>query len=355
LFQMMEPVLYVVARMLVAALQAMPLHWVARLGRSGGALAYWLDARHRSVARRNLELCFGREKTPTELRALARENFKRIGENFACAVKTSAMSLEELRPHVEFAAPTMLHPAPTGQAPPSVVAAIGHFGNFELYARFGQFAPAYKSATTYRGLPHESLNRLLQDLRERSGCRFFERRFEGPALRLFMKQQGVMLGLLADQHGGDAGLRIPFLGHDCSTSAAPAVFALRYRCALITGVCYRVGLARWRIEAGAEIPTHNNGEPRSKEAIMLDVNRAFEAAVLRDPANWFWVHKRWKPAPQSEVQGLKPQVQSPKSQVSGLKSAVPSPQSSHPAAPTTAPDPTRGAQASGAASAEDTG
>ena len=32
-------------------------------------------------------------------------------------------------------------------------------------------------------------------------------------------------------------------------------------------------------------------------AIMTDVNRAFEAAVRRDPANWFWVHKRWKRAP----------------------------------------------------------
>jgi KDO2-lipid IV(A) lauroyltransferase len=28
---------------------------------------------------------------------------------------------------------------------------------------------------------------------------------------------------------------------------------------------------------------------------MLDVNRAFEDAVRRDPANWFWVHNRWKP------------------------------------------------------------
>jgi KDO2-lipid IV(A) lauroyltransferase len=27
---------------------------------------------------------------------------------------------------------------------------------------------------------------------------------------------------------------------------------------------------------------------------MRDVNRAFEAAVRRDPANWFWVHDRWK-------------------------------------------------------------
>jgi KDO2-lipid IV(A) lauroyltransferase len=55
-------------------------------------------------------------------------------------------------------------------------------------------------------------------------------------------------------------------------------------------------LARWRIEASAEIPVRENGEARSTEAIMLEVNQAFEAAVRRDPANWFWVHNRWKPS-----------------------------------------------------------
>jgi KDO2-lipid IV(A) lauroyltransferase len=87
---------------------------------------------------------------------------------------------------------------------------------------------------------------------------------------------------------------LPFLGHECSTSPAPAIFALRYQCPLHTGICYRVGPGRWQIEAGDEIPTHENGQPRSTEAIMRDVNRAFEIAVRRDPANWFWVHNRWK-------------------------------------------------------------
>lgn len=289
----MEPLLYLLARALVALTRALPLRWVARIGRAAGGLVYWFDARHRQVARRNLELCFGREQSPAQIRAVARENFRRIGENFACAVKTAAMSFGELRPHVEFVAP-QLASVPAGQKPRKVVAAIGHFGNFELYARFGQFAPAYRCATTYRGLRQPSLNRLLQSLRERSGCVFFERRHEAPALRAFMKQPGVILGLLADQAGRESGLRLPFLGHDCATSTAPALFALRYDCALLVGICFRVGLARWRIEAGEEIPTRENGRARSPAAIMTDVNRAFEAAVRRDPANWFWVHNRWK-------------------------------------------------------------
>jgi KDO2-lipid IV(A) lauroyltransferase len=290
----MDRLLYHLVRFLVAFIQRLPLNWVARLGRAGGAVAYVLDRRHRRVAQRNLWMCFGGEKSEDELRAIARENFRRIGESFACAVKTAAMSFEELRPYVEFVGGAGIISEGSSKR---IVAAIGHFGNFELYARFSQFAPAFRSATTYRGLRQPSLDRLLQSLRERSGCLFFERRFEGRALRAFMKERGVMLGLLSDQHAGDAGLRLPFLGHDCSTSAAPAVFALRYDCALHTGICFRVGLAQWRIEAGLEIPVNDNGEARSTEAIMLDVNRAFEAAVRRDPANWFWVHKRWKPPP----------------------------------------------------------
>jgi len=291
----MDSLLYFAARSVVALLQALPLPWAARLGRWAGALAYGLDARHRRVALRNLTRCFGVEKSAAEIRALAKENYRRIGENFACAAKTASMSREELRPFVEFAGdPAILSPAP-GRTPPSLMVAIGHFGNFELYARFGQFCPAFQCATTYRGLRQPSLNRLLQSLRERSGCLYFERRADGAALKAAMSQPGMLLGLLSDQHGGDRGLRLPFLGQDCSTTSAPAVFALRYHCPLHTAVCYRVSLARWRIEVGPEISTWDNGRPRSAAAIMIEVNQAFEIAVRRDPANWFWVHNRWKP------------------------------------------------------------
>jgi len=285
--------LFHLVRGLLALIQALPLRWVARLGRVLGRLVYLLDARHRRVARRNLTRCFGHEKSPREIRALARENFRRIGENFACAAKTAAMSLEELRPHVQFVAPGL--DVPPGQQARRMVAAIGHFGNFELYARFGQLAPAYRCATTYRGLRQPLLNRLFQSLRERSGCQFFERRGDADALKAFMNQPGVLLGLLSDQAGNDKSPSLPFLGVDCATSLAPALFAQRYGCGLLPGICYRVGLAQWRIEAGEEIPTHLNGIARPPEDIMREVNRAFEAAVRRDPANWFWVHDRWKP------------------------------------------------------------
>ena len=288
----MDTLLYVVVRALVAFLQALPLRVVARLGRACGALAYWLDARHRHVATNNLARCFP-EKNPAEIKQLAKENFRRIGENFASAVKTSAMTADQLLNHIEFTVPPEFH-ADAGTTPPSIVVAIGHFGNFELYARFGVFCRGYQGATTYRGLRQASLNRLLQSLRATSDCLFFERRFDADKLKSAMNRPGMMLGLLCDQTAGRQGLQLPFLGHNASTSPAVALFALRYKCPLYTAICYRVSLAKWRIEAGAQIPTHENGEPRSAEAIMRDVNAALEVAIRRDPANWFWVHNRWK-------------------------------------------------------------
>ncbi len=67
----MEALLYIMARAAVALIQALPLTWVALLGRWGGGLAYWLDKRHRRVALRNLTMCFAREKSRAEIRALA--------------------------------------------------------------------------------------------------------------------------------------------------------------------------------------------------------------------------------------------------------------------------------------------
>ena len=288
----MDTLIYIVARAFIAFIQLLPLNMVAWLGRTGGTLAFHLDRRHQRVVRNNLTLCFGNEKSAAEILEIARETFRRIGENYLCAIKTSAMTAAELKPHVEFVGIERL-PQKSGDAPlRNVVVAIGHFGNFELYARFSDVRPDYQCATTYRALRQPVLNRLMQDLRNTSGCQYFERRADGPLLRAAMNHGGIILGLLADQ--SSKGLRAPFLGHDCNTGLAPAVLALRYNADLYSAICYRIAPAKWRVELGETIPTQADGHPRPSEEIIRDVNSVLEAAVRRDPANWFWVHRRWK-------------------------------------------------------------
>jgi KDO2-lipid IV(A) lauroyltransferase len=288
----LNTVIYLFGRTLIAFIRKLPLRLVARIGRISGGLMFYLDGRHRRVVLGNLTRCFDPEKSTEQIAAIARENFRRIGENYLCAVKTGGMSMAELKPHLEFSGFEKL-PAPgSGKPLQNVVAAIGHFGNFELYARIQDIRPDLQGATTYRALRQPALNRLMQSLRGENGCRFFERRSEGGKLRELLNRGGTILGLLSDQ--SSAGFRGPFLGHDCNTSLAPAVLALRYHCDLFSIICHRTGLAMWRLEVGEKIQTSFNGKPRTSEDIMREVNLALEAAVRRDPANWFWVHRRWK-------------------------------------------------------------
>ncbi len=293
----MDYLLYMVARGLLAVVQSLPLVWVARFGRGIGALAHRLDGRHRRMAIANLTKCLGDDKSPTEIAAIAKENFRRIGENFACSAKTASLTLDRMKERLEVVGLENVAPPGSEGQPLSRIFALGHLGNFEVFAHAVKWLPWCRGATTYRGLDSPGLNRLLLGMRQSQDVLFFERRRDGAALRAALRDQPLLLGLFCDQHAGDNGLRLPFFGRECSVSKAPAVFALRFNLPLHMALCYRTGLARWRIEVSPAIPnTHADGTPRTAAEMMLEVNRAFEAAIRRDPANWFWVHNRWKPA-----------------------------------------------------------
>ncbi|MGE3308468.1 MAG: lysophospholipid acyltransferase family protein [Limisphaerales bacterium] len=294
---MSEWLLILLVRLALPVLQSIPLPWVARIGRAGGAAAWIIDRRHRRVALANLERCFGERMNAAERRTLARENFLRLGENYASALRTSTMTWDQIAPHVDLTGLQEAKAVLDRNPDRSVVVAIGHFGNFELFTWVKVAFPGVQLATTYRALRQESANRMLLALRQRSGCLFFERRREAAALRRAMSARRTVVGLLADQ-ADTRGVRVPFLGSDAWTSTAPAVLALRYDCVLLTGCCFRVGPAQWRLEMGDEIPTRTpDGRRRKPAEIATDMNRSFERAVHRDPANWFWVHRRWKPGP----------------------------------------------------------
>ena len=289
-----DQILCFVARIGIGFIQALPLRWAAQLGRCGGEIVFWLDARHRRMAIGNLTRCFAAEKSAAEIRALARENFRRIGENSAGAIHTAALSDAQLKKvlTVSGAGATANH-ASTERSTNRIFA-TGHFGNFELFGRLPGYMAGFQFAATYRGIRQPGLNRIFIALRSQPGSLLFDRRTESGELKQAMNKGGLLLTLVADQSAGDGGVELPFFGHNCLVSRAPAVMALRYDCELFVPVCYRTGLGRWAIETGDAIATRRNGKMRSTTDITRDVNAAMETAVRRDPANWFWVHNRWK-------------------------------------------------------------
>ena len=246
------------------------------------------------MALHNLAMCFGETKSAAELTEIAHENFRRIGENICSALKMASM---------ERAAEERLVEVCQSRSPASeqafrarnVILASGHFGSFELFARIAAHFPQYRHATTYRGIRPAALDDLVRSFRGRFGMKLFDRRAATEELRKEMSVGGMMLTLFADQSDRKNGILLPFFGRPAFTNRAPAIMAARYDCSLFAPICYRLSPGRYRLELGEPIPTRNaDGTRRSCEEITRDINSAHEAAIRRDPANWFWVHNRWK-------------------------------------------------------------
>lgn len=293
----MKYAFYWMVRGFIALIQCLPLRLVSWFGRTGGWIGWCFDARHRKVAIDNLTHAFGAEKSAEEIRAIARENYLRLGANYLCLVKTASMPARKINEHLTWKGLDRLTQA-DGRAG---ILAIGHFGNFELFERLPEVRPDLKIISTYRALRQPLFNNLMQGFRTRFGVRFFERRDSSDALKQELAAGNSWLVLLADQHAGPKGAWLPFMGRPCSCSVSSALFALRYNRPLLTAICYQTGPVTWCIEVGKEIPIRVDGKRRSVEAVTRDLNAAYEEAIRRDPANWFWVHRRWKPA--SEFQG----------------------------------------------------
>ena len=297
-----NPLFYYLARFFIAVIQLMPLKLVALAGRIGGYLFYFLDVRHRRVAVNNLLASLGNSHSKKAIISIARENFCRIGEVYFSALKTAAIPTEKIGSVLSSKGRENISLAKRKDGSlPSFLFAMGHFGNFELYAKSGVFVPGFELSTTYRGFRQPWLEQLILSLRRKSGVSFFDRRWDGGKLRAFMNRPGTITGLLADQSAGRSGLRLPFFGRPCSVTPAPALFALRYNLSLHGCFCRRLGLGRWEIVVGPEIPTHYHDQARPIEDIMSDINSQFESFILEDPANWFWVHDRWKKPEKAEV------------------------------------------------------
>ncbi|MDO6589763.1 lauroyl acyltransferase [Loktanella sp. D2R18] len=85
------------------------------------------------------------------------------------------------------------------------------------------------------------------------------------------------------------GISLPFLGHPAHTATSAADIALRMNAVVIPyfGIRQPDGLS-FAVEVEAPIT------PASPEQMMTEMTARLEAQIARDPAQWFWVHRRWK-------------------------------------------------------------
>lgn len=274
-------------RAIGAFLALLPLSAVVSLGRAGGFLGWMLAVPYRRLALRNVTIAFGREKSPAELRRLVREHFRSLGGNLLAAQRIARLPAEEIRGLVEIEGMEIAKAALAEKR--GVIMVISHIGNWELFAQLFPVLFPGPLGTVYQRLGNPLIDAEVRAGRARLGVQLFERKDGFQGALAVLRANGV-IGVLIDQHAGDAGLWCPFFGRIASTSSLAAMLALRTGAALLPGAVYTEGRGRWKLVIRPSVPPTG----RSADPLTAQLNVELEAQIRLRPADWFWVHNRWK-------------------------------------------------------------
>ncbi len=281
---------YLCFRAVELVLALLPLTLIAYLGRAIGSVAYYLAGPYRRLALENLRIAFGRESTEDERRGVAREHFASLASNIFCGLKLPLMSEREIIDRVVTEG-TQNVANVIAQGHP-LLFAVHHLSCWELLTQVPSlFLFGQRGASIYQPLANPYLDAHVRRRREKLGYKLFDRSkgFNGPMAHL---RTGGALGILVDQHAGDKGVWCPFFDRLASTTTLPALMAVRLKAPLLPIGVYDAGPGRWRlvfyppVNAGVAEPT--------PEQLTAALNIAIEHVVRVAPANWFWVHNRWK-------------------------------------------------------------
>jgi len=285
---MLDFVVYVLFRAGSAIAAALPLRFLFAVGQFLGCCAWLVSRKYRHLAERNVAIAFGDEKSPRELHCLVRDHFQRLGANFLCSAKLTAMRPEEILRRVKVENIEAM--AREFRAGVPVVLVLSHLGTWELFAQLmPKFVGFVRNASVYQKLGNRFIDEHVRRTRSQTGLELFDRQagFE-PVIELLRSGGGV--GVLSDQHAGDHGLWTPFFGRLASTSPLPALLAKRTRAAIIAAGVYTIGPARWRM-----VFTERFDQPGGSVAELTSrINEIIEKQIRVAPEDWFWVHNRWK-------------------------------------------------------------
>ncbi|MEQ1850983.1 MAG: glycosyltransferase family 9 protein [Chthoniobacteraceae bacterium] len=282
----MDVVTYWLYRLVSAAIGRLPLGLGIRLGRALGLTGYFLLPRYRGITLRNLAIAFP-ELPAGDRRRIGRRHFATLVGNLFAAEKIARMPAERIQGLVEIEG--MEHIRPLMERNRGLLMVVSHIGNWELLAQLSPGVYGRPCGAVFQRLGNALIDAHIRRTRGRLGLELFDRR-EGFGKAAEMLSAGGGVGVLIDQHAGDAGVWCPFFGRLASTSPLAATLALRTGAALIPAAMYTNGIGRWRAVID---PPIDSGSSDSDE-ITARLNLALEQQIRRHPEDWFWVHRRWK-------------------------------------------------------------
>jgi KDO2-lipid IV(A) lauroyltransferase len=178
----------------------------------------------------------------------------------------------------------------------------GHYGNFEIAGYLlGLFG--FDVYSVARPLDNRYINRCLLKVRNRAGQKIIDKK--GAArLMSHVVAKGGTLCFVADQDAGRKGIFVDFFRRKASTYKSIGLLAIEHKLPICVGCGRRVG-DRFFFEIEVErliLPQEWADKDDPLLWITQEYTKAIEAAVRKDPTQYWWLHRRWKTRPKQPRQ-----------------------------------------------------
>ncbi len=278
----------------------MPRTWWLGLFGFIGRIVYSFPSRFKDLVIHHLGLAFGKEKSAREILDLSKQVYVMLAKNGADVIRSwSVENLEQLQRFVKVEGKEYADRAKAKGK--GIIYFTGHIGAFELMiTAMGLNGMPFMVVGT--ALKDERLNDIVVQFRAKHGSEPIQRGRETFKLIKALKSGGAV-GMLIDQDTKVKSRFVNFFGMPASTPVGAALMAMKTGAAVVPALIHLGEDNLQHMVLYPEVEMVNTGdEEKDMVTNTQTLTTILEEAIRRHPAQWVWMHERWKTKPGEEVQ-----------------------------------------------------
>lgn len=283
------------AEIFLRVLNLVPLRLRMRVFAGLGILLYYLDARHRRIAQRNLALALDHESGMDRAR-ISRAVFKNLGRVLGEFSFTPSLNARNISDYVFLSGLENFQRA--YEKGRGVLFLTAHFGNWEWMAAAFPLLVGSKCHVVVRPLDNPFLDGIVERLRRSTGNETIPKQKSMARILRLLRQKEVV-GILLDQNmAWQEGVFVEFFGELACTNTGMALLALKTGTPVLPAFNIRQPDGRYRIVIEPEVPLIETGDKDLDVEKNTELfTRIIERHVRAQPDHWLWLHQRWKTRP----------------------------------------------------------
>lgn len=255
-------------------------------------LAYYVVRYRRRVVRTNLKNSFP-EKSNKELLVIERKYYHYICDYLVEEVKTMKISFEEICRRMQYENKEVFLEMVEKYG--GIILLIPHYANFEWIIGMGAIMqPGDLPVQIYKPLRNAYLNEMFKHIRSRfGGYNVAKHSTAREVIKLRREGKRVVIGLITDQspNRSEAHYWTKFLNQD--TVFMDGAERIAKMMGYPVFYCELEKLKRGYCKVTFDLVVETPKETANGEITELFARR-LEQTIQREPAYWFWSHKRWK-------------------------------------------------------------